>query len=99
YCTAGRPIVAVRTASHGFQNWLEFDKLVLGGNYQGHFGAGPTLETKVAAEAKDHPILRGVGPLRSRASLYRTAPLAPDAQLLLEGQTPSSSGSQPVAWT
>jgi type 1 glutamine amidotransferase/nicotinamidase-related amidase len=99
YCEKGRPIVAVRTASHGFQNWLEFDKLVLGGNYQGHYGAGPTLETKVAAEAKDHPLLQGVGPLRSRASLYRAAPLAPDAQPLLTGTCPTCSEPQPVAWT
>jgi len=35
YCRSGRPIVAVRTASHGFQRWLAFDKEVLGGNYQG----------------------------------------------------------------
>jgi len=99
YCTSGRPIVAVRTACHGFQNWLEFDKLVLGGNYQGHFPEGPTTTIKIHPEAKDHPALDGVVPIRSRASLYKAAPLAPDCQLLMTGSTPESDGSHPVAWT
>ena len=38
YVNAGNPVVALRTASHGFQNWLEFDSLVLGCNYHGHHG-------------------------------------------------------------
>ncbi|MFQ6133172.1 MAG: isochorismatase family protein [Armatimonadota bacterium] len=99
YCQAGRPIVAVRTASHGFQNWLEFDKLILGGNYHGHFGRGPTTKVVIEPEAKGHPVLEGVVDLKSRASLYKTAPLAEDAQLLMTGSTPESEGSQPVTWT
>ncbi len=99
YCLSGRPIVAVRTASHGFQNWLEFDKLVLGGNYQGHFGGGPTTEVTIVPSAKDHPALDGPVPIRSRGSLYRTAPLASDCTVLMTGSTPESNGSQPAAWT
>lgn len=99
YCLSGRPIVAVRTASHGFQKWLEFDKLVLGGNYHGHFGNGPTMEARVNGDAKGHPVLEGIGTIRSRASLYRTAPLADDCKLLMSGSTPESKGSQPVMWT
>ena len=38
---AYQAIVALRTASHAFQNWLELDKEVWGGDYQGHYGAGP----------------------------------------------------------
>jgi type 1 glutamine amidotransferase len=41
YVNSGRPLIALRTTSHGFQNWLEFDKLVLGGNYQGHYPGNP----------------------------------------------------------
>jgi len=99
YCLSGRPIVAVRTASHGFQKWLEFDKLVLGGNYHGHFGNGPTMEARVNGEAKGHAVLDGVGTITSRASLYRTVPLAGDCKLLMSGSTPESKGSQPVTWT
>jgi len=99
YCLSGRPIVALRTASHGFQKWLEFDKLILGGNYSGHFGSGPTTAIKINPEAKGHPVLDGIVPIRSRASLYKTAPLADDCTLLMSGSTPWSSGSQPVMWT
>ena len=99
YCLSGRPIVAVRTASHGFQNWLEFDKRVLGGNYHGHFGTGPTMNVTIRRQGKGHPVLDGIAPIRSRASLYRTAPLADDCTLLMSGSTPESKGAQPVAWT
>ena len=99
YCLSGRPIVAVRTASHGFQNWLEFDKLILGGNYTGHFGSEPTTSVKLNPETKDHPVLDGIVSFQSRASLYKTAPLADDCTLLMTGATPWSDGSQPVAWT
>jgi len=98
YCLAGRPIVAVRTASHGFQNWLEFDKLVLGGNYTGHFGNGPTQKAVIEPGAKDHPVLDGVTMMKSRYSLYKTAPIASNATLLMKGAIPNQP-PQPVTWT
>jgi len=98
YCEAGRPVVAVRTASHGFQNWLEFDKRVLGGNYHGHFPEGLSAKMSVRKEAKDHPILAGVATMCFRSSLYKTGPLAKDCTLLMSGSTPQSKGSHPVAW-
>ena len=97
YCTKGKPIVAVRTASHGFQNWLAMDKEILGGNYQGHYDEGPTTETKIPPEAKDHPILTGVVPFRSKYSLYKNPDITADAQVLLTGSTPDHT--EPVAWT
>lgn len=99
YCRSGRPIVAVRTASHGFQRWLAFDKDVLGGNYKGHFGEGPTIETFVMPSGKSHPILDGVEVFRSRYSLYKTAPVAKDAIVLMTGRTPGSERLQPLTWT
>ncbi len=98
YKESGRPLVALKTASHGFQNYLEFDPRVLGGNYRGHFGHGPTMETGVMPTARDHPLLEGVGPIRSRYSLYRTRPLADDTETLMIGRTPFSDGWQPVTW-
>ena len=32
YLEAGKPLVALRTSSHAFENWKEFDGEVLGGN-------------------------------------------------------------------
>src|SRR5262249_6047169 len=68
YCQSGKPIVAVRTASHAFQNWLALDKEVLGGNYKGHYGAGPVAQVAIVEAAKQHPILAGVKPFTSKGS-------------------------------
>ncbi len=97
YLTSGKPIVALRTASHGFQGFLEFDKEILGGNYDGHFKKGIPMEIHVTNEGKNHPVLQGVGEIDSVSSLYRTGPLAEDTSLLMEGRTPDST--QPLVWT
>lgn len=97
YCAAGRPVVGVRTASHAYQNWLEFDAEVLGGSYTGHFGSGPVCEVTPADGAAGHPILDGVSSFGTVGSLYKNTPIADDATLLLNGTTPDST--EPVAWT
>ncbi len=90
YCNAGRPIVGVRTASHGFQNWLGFDAEVLGGSYDMHYGAGPLVRVDEAPG-------EGTVGLVSHGSLYRNTPIADDAALLLTGTT--DEATEPVAWT
>ena len=94
YCAAGKPVVGIRTASHAFEQWLEFDREVLGGNYDGHYSTGPLCHVDNAAT--DDAILNGVLPFTSQGSLYRTAPLATDARLLLNGRTEEQT--EPVAW-
>src|SRR5438552_697713 len=49
YVTSGRPIVAVRTASHAVQTWLDFDHEVLGGNYHNHYPVGPVMQIAVTS--------------------------------------------------
>jgi type 1 glutamine amidotransferase len=95
YCEQGRPIVGVRTASHAYQNWLEFDKDVLGGDYQGHYGDGPIVRAEVIAT--EHPILDGISAFASYGSLYKNPSLRDDTSLLLMGRT--IEHSEPVAWT
>ena len=104
YCLSGKPLVAVRTASHGFQNFLELDKEVLGGNYHGHFGGGargaltaPTKRAELAEGAADHPIMHGVKRIKSRYSLYKTGPVADDVQVLLWAEIPGEE-KQAAAW-
>ena len=97
YCAAGKPIVGVRTASHAYQNWLAFDREVLGGSYDGHYGSGVTARIEIAAAAAGHPVLKGVEPFESQGSLYRNTPIADDTELLLTGRTPEHF--EPVAWT
>ena len=97
YCDAGRPIVGIRTASHAFQNWLEFDKKVLGGNYRGHYGGGAKAQIAIEEKARDHPIFNGVRPFASSYSLYKNTGLADDVTLLA---TAAAKGkTEPVAWT
>lgn len=97
YCAQGKPIVGIRTASHGFQPWLEMDKEVFGGDYQNHYGNGPTSKIEIVAKAKGHPILDGVVPFRSKYSLYKNPNIAADAGLLLRGEV--NGKIEPVAWT
>jgi type 1 glutamine amidotransferase len=97
YCQAGKPIVALRTASHAFQNWLALDKEVLGGNYQNHYKAGPLAQINLVDQARNHPILQGVKPFQSTGSLYKNTGLAKDVTVLLTGTIPGHS--EPLAWT
>ena len=97
YCDKGRPIVGVRTASHAYQNWLDFDKDVLGGDYQGHYGAGPIAHAEINPDAEDHPILHDISNFDSYGSLYKNPSIAIDTTLLLTGKT--EEHTEPVAWT
>lgn len=97
YVTSGRPIVAVRTASHAVQTWLDFDREVLGGNYHMHYDKGPVTTVQVAAEAKNHPVLRGVEIARASEPLYKNQGHATDVQVLLRGSIPGGP-VEDVAW-
>mgnify|MGYP001328830452 CR=1 FL=1 len=96
YCAQGKPIIGVRTASHAYQNWLAFDKEVLGGNYDGHYGNDLIAHVELV-DHSDHPILKGVEPFESQGSLYRNTPITDDTMLLLTGRTDEES--EPIAWT
>jgi type 1 glutamine amidotransferase len=79
--------------------WTEFDREVFGGNYSGHHGTGPMTLVLPAPDTNEHPIRLGLAVgWTSVASLYRTGPLAPDAQTLLIGSIPNQT-LQPLAWT
>ena len=95
YCEQGRPIVGVRTASHAYQNYLAFDKDVLGGDYQGHYGHGPI--TRVEIVEAGHPILKDIPAFDTYGSLYKNPSIRRDTSLLLNGRT--DEHSEPVAWT
>jgi len=97
YCDEGRPLVGLRTASHAFENWLDFDRLVLGGNYQGHCEGGVVTQVKAVDEVAEHPVLTDVFAFEAAGSLYRNTPLAEDATPLLTGS--ADAHTEPVAWT
>jgi len=100
YLARGKPLVGLRTASHAFENWKEFDNAVLGGNYRNHHGNDFIATARVHEPAKAHPILAGVpAEFVTGGSLYRTSPLAPGAELLLMGSITNGSPPEPMAWT
>jgi type 1 glutamine amidotransferase len=97
YCSAGKPLVGIRTASHGIQSWLEIDKEIFGGNYQGHYQEGILCEIKFTLDDKHRPILDGFKPFKSKGSLYKNLGLAKDVDVLLTGSIPDHT--EPIAWT
>lgn len=97
YCLAGKPLVAIRTASHAFQKWLDLDKGVFGGNYKGHFGDKMDCQVVIVEKNSGHPVLKGVKPFLSKGSLYKNTGLASDVTVLLEGTIPGHT--EPIAWT
>jgi len=107
YLNAGRPLVGIRTASHAFAlrdkpgGWPEFDREVLGGDYQGHYGPGQETVVSVVEANASHSILQGVArEFRSKSHLYKNRKLAVSAVPLLKGRI-NGEGSQSefIAWT
>jgi len=109
YLDAGKPLVALRTSSHGFaaggsvpagsQQWPTFDRDVLGCSYHGHGPNQLGCDLTVPPEAADHPILAHVKPTQwhSRGSIYEVQPLDEKATVLLVGSVLNLK--EPVAWT
>ena len=112
FIAAGKPLVALRTTSHGFSlskgepperlaAWPEFDQQVLGGNYNGDHGNKTGIDVAFSEGVAGHPILAGIQPggFSAFASLYRTGPLATTAAPLLMGRAKGIEQPEPVAWT
>ena len=98
YLEAGKPLVALRTSSHAFENWKEFDKEVLGGNYQGHFGNKLKTTVKAMNDAQRDALLNGVNEFISEGSLYKNTPLREGSKVLLMGSV-EGHPPHPIAWT
>jgi type 1 glutamine amidotransferase len=94
YVASGRPIIGLRTASHAFENYMEFDREVLGGGYKGHY-TNALAEVQIAPGQTGHPVLAGVKPFISR-KLYKNPSLADNDTVLLKGSIPGHT--EPVAW-
>ncbi len=120
YVNSGKPVLGLRTASHAFSvnqalpegngsvlldQWPEFDKEVLGGNYTNHYGTRPEgIIFSVVPGMENHPILKGVssgdftGPVAPLYTLYQNRPLrSPDVQIILTGSIPGKP-VEPVLW-
>ena len=106
----GKPVIGIRTASHAFAlrketppdghgTWDEWDKTIMGGNYDGHYGRGKPCRVDRFPSIPDHPILKNLKlPFETPASLYRNSPLPSESVPLLRG-TIEGAPSEPLAWT
>ncbi|MDG2385386.1 MAG: ThuA domain-containing protein [Pirellulaceae bacterium] len=102
---AGKPMVAIRTASHPFDTkgkapkghgeWLDFDSEVLGGKYSGHYG-DEKCEVVVVSDAESDPILKGVK-LGGSSKLYQGKVTSAKATLLVNGRVEGGPW-EAVAW-
>ena len=83
YIDSGKPMIALRTANHGFHGALPYKiegkqvnwgNDVLGGTFMGHHGNWHADSTRgvIVAEQKDHPILMGVSDIWGNSDVYRT---------------------------
>ncbi len=101
YLDSGKPIMAIRTANHGFRRELpykidgkqvQFGNHVLGGTFLNHHGNWSRDSTRgdVVPAMKDHPILKGVQEIWGTSDVYRTykegEQLPPSCTALVMGQ-------------
>ena len=112
YLADGKPLVALRTTSHAFslrageptaglEQWPQFDREVLGGNYHDHYPNDAETWVQPLEAAARHPILAGVpmDAFRVFGSLYKNHPLATTAAPLMQGRVAGAETPEPVAWT
>ena len=109
HVSGGKPVLGIRTASHAFslrketppeghETWDEWDKFIMGGNYDGHHGSGKICKITPFG-TPTHQILQGVKlPFNTPATLYRNSPLPVKSIPLLHG-TVEGFPAEPVAWT
>jgi len=101
YVDSGKPMIALRTANHGFHAPLPYKingkqvnwgNDVLGGTFMGHHGRWHADSTRgvIVEEQKGHPILAGVSDIWGNSDVYRTykegATLPADCTALVWGQ-------------
>lgn len=82
YLDAGKPIIGIRTANHGFIGFdykvngkkVNFGEDVLGGSFRSHHGRWQQDSTRgiIVEENKHHPILTGVDDIWGTSDVYRT---------------------------
>ncbi len=82
YLDSGKPVIALRTANHGFLSKLPYEidgkqvtiKDILGGAFMNHHGVWQQDSTRgdIVPEMKDHPILIGVKDIWGTSDVYRT---------------------------
>ena len=95
FFSSGKGFVALRSTSHAWENWPNFDAEVLGAKYGGPKGGNFGNVDRLIY--KPHPIWNGADDFDTRCDIYRYSDVAPDVQVIMEGE--NQNGRMPVAWT
>lgn len=91
-----KPVVGLRQAHHGFQNWLEADREVYGVTYKGHY-FGPNIKVAVVEDRRDHPIVKGFVPTMPAGGIYQHLDPEKDVEVLIVG-SPEGKDPLPQTW-
>lgn len=94
----GKPVVGMRKAHHGFQNWLQADQEVFGVTYKGHYRLNKKGDDDmwVVEEKKNHPLVEGHKAFMPGGGLYRHIDPADDIEVLMVGGPPGDR--MPQTW-
>ena len=113
HVAAGKPVVALRTASHGFDAapkapgyaaWPSFDRDVLGLKYGGHYNnkppQGPRTFLEGVAGQATHPVMTGVTGARqiTTSHLYKQSAPGDSVTVLMQGRVEGQTTVEPVTW-
>jgi type 1 glutamine amidotransferase len=88
YLEAGKPVIGLRTATHGFRGkWSFFGLQILGEKWVAHHGGHKREGCRGVIETAnaDHPVLRGVKDVFGPSDVYTVKNLTDDATILLHG--------------
>jgi type 1 glutamine amidotransferase len=91
-----KPVVGLRKAHHGFQNWLEADQEVFGVSYKGHY-FGKNVAIRFAPGKENDPLVIGLKPFLPGGGLYQNTNPADDVKVLMEGG-PEDKPAMPQVW-
>jgi len=112
YIGSGKPVLALRTASHAFAlrkgnppeghaQWQGLDEEVLGAPYEGHHSE-EGAQVAMTLDSGNHPILRGLVSTKfhSGGTLYRYGAMNSTTEVLLRGrQVQDQDQRKPIEWT
>ena len=95
FFASGKGFVALRSTSHGWENWKDFDREVLGMKYGGP--GGNNFGNAEKLHFMRHPVWEETKGMDTKKDIYRVSEPAADITVILEGET--KNGRMPVAWT
>ena len=93
YLRQGKPVIGLRTATHGFRgDWEKLGLEVLGEEWVAHHGKHKVQGTRAVAEAAQagHPILRDVHDIFGPSDVYAVTHLTERATILMRGAVTES---------